>query len=384
MKKRIYYLIISSILLCLNPTIYGQAFEGIEINPKKLKNPSISLSHFATDIDYIKLETTPECLISLQGPVRAFICDSNIVIISYSNIRILVFDENGKFLNRVGRIGQGPEEYISMSSVKVDTIAKSIFVLDERKKSIIVYDFDNNFLRRIKLTGTSKVRSCVFFNDNIAYRYYDFDSSGIRIITKEGNLVKDINFGVRAEKILDISYDSFSCSEGKLFFSPFPHTKFFTFNEQFEMTVTPGITFTKGNMPLKYLASYDLYDKNERSYNSVHYPIILEAYIIISSVIKNEWKRILYNKDEGWYTYLKSHGVKNDIDYGFTFRIIRDFPFQRLYSFVEPIDVLTRYQSEGYSRDRIKYGLQGSKFETLVENLDVNDNPVLMIVTTKK
>ena len=60
------------------------------------------------DVSYVPLDSKDDILFS--GHVGSF-SDKGIAIFDVSNQRLLFFDKQGKFLNFVGRKGQGPEEY---------------------------------------------------------------------------------------------------------------------------------------------------------------------------------------------------------------------------------------------------------------------------------
>jgi hypothetical protein len=59
----------------------------------------------------------------------------------------LLFDNDGKFVRRIGSAGQGPEEYIYCKDITIDNKNKHLYVADYNK--IICYDYEGNFIGKI-------------------------------------------------------------------------------------------------------------------------------------------------------------------------------------------------------------------------------------------
>ena len=67
------------------------------------------LSEVASDVEFVQLEVTDESL--LGGELRSVhVSDSHILVDDYEII--CLYTRKGKFLTRIGRKGQGPEEYV--------------------------------------------------------------------------------------------------------------------------------------------------------------------------------------------------------------------------------------------------------------------------------
>ncbi|MFA6126526.1 MAG: 6-bladed beta-propeller [Bacteroidales bacterium] len=78
-----------------------------------LKNEKpLNLSEIVDHIEYVQLETKPECLI---GFGEAVIAGSNIYVRNSRPASLLVFDKRGKFLRQISRQGKGPGEYINFA-----------------------------------------------------------------------------------------------------------------------------------------------------------------------------------------------------------------------------------------------------------------------------
>lgn len=110
---------------------------NIQIDVDKV-NQEYDFSPFLKDkIETIKLETNDSCLIS-EFDQFAYI-DNTLYIADDLEQTIYMFDNNGKFLKRIGKKGQGPGEYSRMGKFQVK--GDHLYILDEMNGArICVYD----------------------------------------------------------------------------------------------------------------------------------------------------------------------------------------------------------------------------------------------------
>lgn len=143
-------------------------------------------SDYFSSIDLIPLETNEECLLPVVPSPKIILKDSFIFM---SGNCLYAFDGSGKFLNQIGRKGQGPDEYLYCSSFFINTDKSVLYVEDFNK--IPAYDFNGNYIRTIqtpklddkKLIDISYVGDDLFigsmFNDGKnKYKYCLFDKNG--------------------------------------------------------------------------------------------------------------------------------------------------------------------------------------------------------------
>jgi hypothetical protein len=71
----------------------------------------------------------------------------NIYVADMSNYRVQKFDRNGKYLQTIGRSGEGPGEFQLPTMVRLDNNPRRIYVFDGRK--IDVFDEEGKFLMSI-------------------------------------------------------------------------------------------------------------------------------------------------------------------------------------------------------------------------------------------
>jgi hypothetical protein len=99
----------------------------------------INLSSFLQDVETIILETNDNCIIGEVNTIR--VLDDYIVVMdSEITETVLVFDKEGRFLHRIGQIGQGPGEYIDITDSSIDFEKKEIYLIDFPTNMVHKYD----------------------------------------------------------------------------------------------------------------------------------------------------------------------------------------------------------------------------------------------------
>lgn len=108
--------------------------------------PSLLLSEVAEKLEIVPLEMTDESVLSDITEIQ--VTDHNIWIDHGREFYIYRFSRTGKFLNRIGSIGQGPGEYTNYSTFLVDEDKKEVYII-ANTNGVLAYDFEGNFKRKI-------------------------------------------------------------------------------------------------------------------------------------------------------------------------------------------------------------------------------------------
>lgn len=111
--------------------------------------PSLSLSDAASTVEIIPLETNSNSFIADMRDVA--ITEHDIFVSDSKDQRLLRFSRDGKFLNKIGTIGQGPEEYIRMWQFLIDEEKKEVYIVTTLS-GINVYEYDGTFKRKATKT----------------------------------------------------------------------------------------------------------------------------------------------------------------------------------------------------------------------------------------
>ena len=113
-------------------------------------NETLLLSDIVEDVEYVKLETTDDCLVTSNSFTSIFATDEDIYVLNktYTNEKLFRFDrKTGKFISQIGSIGQGPKEMINPRFV----FAKDslVYVPSNISNKIYVYTNENQFVRSV-------------------------------------------------------------------------------------------------------------------------------------------------------------------------------------------------------------------------------------------
>lgn len=107
----------------------------------------VRLSQLIEDMDIIKLDSRDEALV--KGGVTAV--SDNYILVGGSSMPCKLFDRQGKFLHRIGAIGQGPGEYTNIYSSQIDEAHNRIYLLPWTSKQLLAYDLEGNLVHSIPL-----------------------------------------------------------------------------------------------------------------------------------------------------------------------------------------------------------------------------------------
>lgn len=144
MKVLLKILLINLLFFILLSCRINEKTEIQTIQVKPDKDTYLLLSSISDEIEAIELEITEQSLIKRVKQV--FFGSEHIVI--YDQNAIMLFDKTGKFLRRIGNVGQGPEEYTGIQDITVDFKNKRVFVFSHGNR-LICYDFDGVFMKGV-------------------------------------------------------------------------------------------------------------------------------------------------------------------------------------------------------------------------------------------
>ena len=178
---------------------------------------------------YVPLETTNESLFAYNR--KTIVYKDRIYVLDDVLARaVLIFDMNGKFLRKIGRIGGAPNEFALLGGVAVDEKNDRLVLLDGMKQKLMYFTLDGNYIKNsdinINFCGQMEIlpsgnmvaavsKSClnVHLGELDDYRIFQSDSLG--------NIVK-AGFKRDDNKKLMIAYERmFRSDEDIVYLPPF-------------------------------------------------------------------------------------------------------------------------------------------------------------------
>lgn len=156
-----------------------------------LERQKVSILDLFDKLEVIPLETNDSCL--LIWPDKVLCHDGYYEVFDEKHPALFVFDKDGRFVRKVGRKGDGPEEYVEIYDAIHDSRNGDICMLSPFGE-IFVYSADGKFQRRLRLPQKMNYQAFEDFGDFFVTWTYpgDADPKGISLIDKESMLcVKD-------------------------------------------------------------------------------------------------------------------------------------------------------------------------------------------------
>jgi len=102
-------------------------------------NKKIYLSDVFKHVKTIILETNKDVLLGKVNSIQVYE-DKIFILDKIVSKGLYLFNKNGKFIQRIGNIGEGPGEYVRPNDFTIDKKNKLIYVLDSYTQNILKYD----------------------------------------------------------------------------------------------------------------------------------------------------------------------------------------------------------------------------------------------------
>ena len=338
------------------------------------------------DVEYVPLETSDEFL--SQGRI-SYVGENIIVAANKRQGDILLFDRaTGKGIRKINHKGFGPEEYIMPYNVVLFEDKNEMFVNDGPTSKIQVYDLEGNYKRTIKYKQGALVSLLIDFNDEYFLSQNVFDpimqdagETFIYLSKKDGTMTNikvpyQKRLSVIMAKVFPDGSTQGAFPENSDFIDPFRDgwlltepsadtiyfykadrsLKPFIVRTPSVQTMSPEVFLFPGVLTDDYYfmqsvtKEYD-FDKNEGMPST---PLVYDV------AEQKIYKYTVHNADyEDREENLSKQNVNNKIAF-----------YQAL-----PADELIEAQEDGK--------LKG-KLSDIAAHLDIEDNPVVMIVKPKK
>jgi hypothetical protein len=146
MKKIFLLILISSLIIsCKNVTE-----QATEISLSNITG-QVKIDDLFDEFEYIPLETSE---ISIFGNIkRMIVSDHQFFILDNSKMKkVFVFKEDGTFSHTIGKVGQGPGEYINIEDFTIDEANKQVVILCY-PSTVYVYDMEGRFIKNKQLSS---------------------------------------------------------------------------------------------------------------------------------------------------------------------------------------------------------------------------------------
>lgn len=196
MKRFAYFLLLFFVFTaCKTETIVNGSALVLDMDLGNLQHEEIKSSEYYSGVKRVILELTDESIIQ---QIRCFFFVDNKYLVVNERKEFLYFDEDGRFLHKFSRQGQGPGEYVGLSTVLFDNIRNRIIVVDGMSGKLIYYTPDGEFIREMKIPGVNEIINLdngnfLVYNHQITQKdVSDKLPSGIVVLDSLGSIINEI------------------------------------------------------------------------------------------------------------------------------------------------------------------------------------------------
>ena len=327
------------------------------------------------DIEYIKLNH-PDQDIFLRGfsnKGRNLFIGNNRMYILDGDRRIVIYDRRGNFISMIDTRGRGPREYLSVPQFAVDTLTNNLIIFDQQGRKNLFYDLDGTFREEFLYENrkmTSFFSMGMLHSHLIAYTFTRTDSLLAMINPMKGERL-DIPLTYAKPYIHD--YD------GILAYSNLIDTKDGKFLFNFRSDTLYYIDTTLRVTP-RFVDKTPYGSDNIQMYPTVEtdkYVFFVTLFSTIN-VPNGKLKFHVYDKELRQFFRLKQFSTRPNDRNSYQLALINDFieinwqtitmNYQYAATFLEPDFLIENYQN------------LPSQLKELTEDIDMFDNPILMLI----
>jgi len=389
-------LIPASVLLCsCKPYQQRTEVQVIDLSGIWDKPEEILLSSIATDIEYIPLETKPECLLGEPGNLRIILMDHYIL----AGMRL--FDYEGRFIATFGRKGKGPQEYVGAASVACNEKMKRIDVLDAGSDRIVSYGFNGEFIREIPIAKNgARIISDESGRIGIMYlpwREDPSDTARFEWMTETGKLIKTVPLYVGRPKDGGQNWDIGArlYREGdNMCFAEVPYDTIYQLVGDHEWKPRWAFSSWSNKMPREYWLDNIKWSTERGNLTNIYFSGESSRFLFMEVEKQGVYGQCVYDKvtrSGRWThamfppdsTYMIT--ITDDLDGGILPQMtILHYPQGDNYvTALSPVDLIHEFKNHPESKIQLANPEMREKLFALVDQLNEDDNPVIMIVKLK-
>lgn len=366
----------SFLYLCCALSVSAQKPVVINLAKAISESPKeIMLNELASDIRYVPLETTDDCLMNNEFYIMQYTGED--IITS----GIFHFDKNGKFLNKIGSKGQGPEEYLQGLFAFGDWKNKLLYV--QNWTTLTCYGFDGTFVRSVPTPQLNMGAAGLFDENHILYsndiyyadkanpiQLYMVDSQNGKTVSKwRGHLEENKKYGmILTSRDFMYNYDN------SLFYKPALENVIFKILSPKKRQLVYKFDCSGKDIDV----SADEVDPKKRfQFLSVYWAKETAQYLFVNYGMKNISRLGIYDKEKKTFTNVT---IKDNLAGGYDIHPAWTSDDNHL---------LMVYYAGGLLQDKEKRYSTGllperkKELDELLKNIKEDDNPVVILVTLK-
>jgi hypothetical protein len=370
----------------------------VTFNLKELPNTSeIKLSDLGfVDIEYIPMETNEQSFITGSNDLitgnKIIIGDSFFLIQHYTTI--LMFNNNGSFVTRIGSVGRGPNEFTVAHDVDINSKDHKIYLVSAWQKKFNVYSESGEFIKTFNIPLYAPIDFRFIDGNILCYceNHMGNIENSYTLLDTNGQVIKSF-----PNKYPFKNHDAFGFTHENLFYR-FDNRLFKkevysdTVYVYEKMDFKPHLVIEVGkklitpdarskyeglDIAKNYINPLNLFEFGDYVYYEFIYKFVLPDDVLIFSFIgskKNNF-RAIFNTGQG---------IINDLDGGPNIVPKTTKDDNTIIAWIDPLKLKAHVASEAFKNSTPKFPQKKKDLEKLANSLKETDNPVLVLVKLKK
>ena len=390
-------LIIFSLVSCAGDGSCDSIIPEIEIGKAFESKSNVGLSEYASAIDYIPLETTPESM--LEGAENLLIRSFEDGIYLYSSKSALqmtktlplYFKSNGDFVSSIGSFGNSNNEFTNIQTIMIDQSVSQLIVVDYNR--FVYHTLDGDFIRVAEVKSNSLTFNgyCSGDNNCIYLRNPSLldESQGADLLVKVDSMGRAMNRASLPRAVLDqpgTPMGTIKVTKGASLFSSSGNLYLYMRNDSLYRVSPLDLS-----LDAEFFLDFGKYATNQRVgatlWSRDNLLFITEEFVALTALftygsfpdIDRRYTRsnFIYDRKNGTTKALKYNdtygfaGFTNDLDGGMPF-----YPTYmndgKMYRLVDAVDFIEFAQMGNSAR-----------MKEVASKLTDDSNPVLVVVTLK-
>lgn len=314
----LFLIIISCVTNCKNKKEQDLAAKNpvysVKVDLSEAEKKMFDLSEFAAEPTIIRLETKSDALISSISRVYNY---KQYLFIGDGAGCVFVFDTTGRFQFKLGKRGNGPEEFVKVNDWAFNPQTEQFILLDDSQRKIKIFDIMGNFVKEIYEPVYSSTMALLNTGKLVFHNGYNSSNATLPyqlIICNYNNDITIEKYFFPIENIEPGTYYSasqiFSFYKDSTFYHPEASNTVYSIQND---SITPyfNIDFGKANLPegimakdfggaerLKIQQTRDYINNIEVFYNSPHaiyFNVIYHANNYVAFYLKQEDRLFIAN-----------------------------------------------------------------------------------------
>lgn len=351
------------------------------------------ISGIATNIEYIPLQTS-------ENSIFKFIIDikrtQNSLFIRSNTNEIFYFDNNGKYLFKLSRIGRGPEEYENIYDFDVTEKNDQLLILTRSR--IQFYKVTKNgfvYYKTLKLQDYPGFMDICPNQKNILLSYgsLGLELNRYIVIDMNGEIQKTIpnnyKYSKKTEDYFVATYENIQFKSDNLL-----HFKYWLNDTVFTLTADNNI------LPYMIFNSHGKHTTTDVLENNSNIREISSKYLNVYSIFETS-RYLIYryyygsvcvrvydkiSKSTFYIDYKQKETTKwltDDLIGGVNIEPKLDIN-GNVYSWVDALTLKKYVSSSEFKNSVVKFPDKKVELQRLAESMDELDNPILILVTPQK